>query len=340
MVALTLGLLLALTVGGMVNAAAVAKNCRSISLRYQTPLSQETTEEAKEKVPGLTFWTQEEGTVSADWQQSQAQVIWYWGEVSLVLGEECDWGQPPAPLDKNGCVLSSTLAYSLFGSRNVVGLTLSPERGLEYTVRGVFESGDSLVFLPRKDAAFTAVELPVAQETRIDPAAWVDNILLQSGLPDPQWRLYTGLLSALAQTLAWLPLVFGGMVLALYWVRKISRQPYPLRDGLAFLLLLGLALILPLWLGNWPSWLTPSRWSDFSWWGDTAEKIRHQLEAFLLAPGMGRDLALKSGMVNQLGFALGQAILCEGLRCIFLTHPPEKTSPGQGQELVALKNTT
>lgn len=317
--ALALGLLLIFTVGGMANAAAVAQNCQSISLRYRQPLSMETVEAAKEELPGLTFWTQEEGNVSANWQDAQTQIIWYWGEASLVLGKECGWGQTPAPLDKKGCVLSSALAYSLFGSRDVVGLTLSPEKGLEYIVRGVFESSDCMVLLPRKDSEFTAVELPVDQETRVDPEAWVDNILLQSGLPDPQWRLYTGILDGLVRFLAWLPLVFGGIVLGVHLTGRLLKKPYPQRDGWVFLLLAVLALILPLWLGSWPSWLIPSRWSDFSWWWDTAEKIGRQLEVFLLAPGMGRDLSLKSGTVNQLGIALAQGTLCEILRCTFRT---------------------
>ena len=194
-----------LTAAGMKNAGVLAQSCRSVSLRYRQPLALEIVEAAQEKQPGLTFWCEQNATLATPWRQAEATVLYYWGDASLVLGRECHTGNPPAPLDTGGCAVSTALAWQLFGSEEAVGLTLCQEEA-EYTVRAVFESSEPVALLPRQDAAFTAVELPAGEETAQDPAAWTDACLVKSGLPEPDWRLYTLLPAALARLLTLLPL--------------------------------------------------------------------------------------------------------------------------------------
>lgn len=190
--------LLLLTAAGMKNADALAANCRSVSLRYSQPIAAETAEAAREKQPDLTFWCEETATLTASWRQTEAAVLYYWGDASLVWGADCLSGGMPAPLDAGGCAVSTALAWQLFGSEDAVGLTLSREN-TEYTVRGVFESEEPVALLPKADAAFTAAELPAEGDAGEDPAARVDACLVKSGLPEPDWRLYTALPAALAR---------------------------------------------------------------------------------------------------------------------------------------------
>ena len=117
-------------------------------------------------------------------------MLYYWGDASLVWGADCLAGGMPAPLDAGGCAVSTALAWQLFGSEEAVGLTLFQEK-VEYTVRGVFESEEPVALLPKADAAFTAAELPTEADAGGDPAARVDACLAKSGLPEPDWRLYT-----------------------------------------------------------------------------------------------------------------------------------------------------
>lgn len=332
--AFVMAVLLLLTMEGMKNAGLLAQNGRSISIRYQEPLPQETVQTAKEKIPGLTFWTEEEGTVSSGLRTAESRLLWYWGESALVLGDTCISGQTPAALDTNGCAVSTALAWELFGSQDVVGLTLSPEKGREYTVRGVFESRDCLALIPRKDSSFKAVELEATEETREDPETWAASLLQESGLPEPQWTLDTFAVSELGKFLAWLPLLFGGAAAGVALIKGAVRWNYPVRDIAFFALFLGVGLALTVFLEKWPSWLTPSRWSDFSWWGVTAGKIREEMEAFLVAPGMGRDLAVKTGILKQAGIGLAQGILCEVLRCGFRPKTPEVQ---KGSELTVME---
>lgn len=308
--------LLLLTAAGMKNAEALARNCRSISLRYRQPLAVEMSQAAAEKQPGLTFWCQETAGLTACWRQAEATVLYYWGDATLVWGADCLCGGMPAVLDTGGCAISTALAWELFGSEDAVGLTLSQEK-TEYTVRGVFESEEPVALLPRRDAAFTAVELPAEEGTEQDPAAWADACLVKSGLPEPDWRLYTALPAALARLLAWLPLLFGSVVLGAALVRRTAHLVFPARDLVFFALLGAAVLALPAFFSVWPSWLTPSRWSDFSWWSETAGRLADMGKAFLTAPGAGRDLAVKAGLLAQAGIAFLQCVLCEVLRCRF-----------------------
>ena len=97
--------------------------------------------------------------------------------------------------------------------------------------------------------------------------------------------------------------------------RAVRRQALWRRDAVGFALLLAAALALPMLLALWPAWLTPSRWSDFAWWGRLAQQLREQGTAWLAAPCLGRDLPVKTGLLAQAGLAVFQTVLCEVLRC-------------------------
>ena len=182
-------------------------------------------------------------------------------------------------------------------------------------MRGVFESEEPVALLPKADAAFTAVELPLEKDAEEDPAAWVDACLVKGGLPEPDWRLYTVLPAALARILSWLPLIFGTAVLSADLVCRAVRLSFPARDTVFFALLGAAALILPVFFSVCPSWFTPNRWSDFSWWNQTAEQFRKMAIAWLTTPVQGKTLSIKMGLLTQGGLALAQVTLCEILRC-------------------------
>lgn len=313
-IGLAMLLLLLISIIGMRNANSLSQRCRSVSLRYRQPLTTETVSTAQQRQPGLTFWTQDSALLQTGLHQIQSNVLYYHGDAFLVLGQDCCSGKLPALLDTSSCAISTALARELFGSEEVTGLSLLLEDS-SFTVRGVFQSSELLALIPRNDAGFTAVELPYSEDARQDPAAWVDVQLAASGLPEPDWQLYTGLCSALVKILAWLPLTFAFVVLTFSALHKLASWTFPARDAVLFVVLLAVAAALPALLAVWPSWFIPSRWSDFSWWGQTAQTLGQRLEAFLLAPGMGRDLAIKTGLLAQAGIGFLQCVLCELLRC-------------------------
>ena len=303
-----------LTITGMKNADVLARQSTSISLRWRQALDATTASAAREKQPGLTLWGQTEEPLTTGWRQVQATLITYQGDPALVWDPACLSGALPAPLDASGCAVSAALAWALFGSEDAVGLTLTWGDAV-YTVRGIFDSEDCLALLPDETAAFTAAELPADGETWQGPAAWVEAQLRTSGLPDPDWTLYPAGPALLALLLAWLPLAFAAGVLAAALLRAAAHRPLWALDAVGFALLLAAALALPVTLAAWPAWLTPSRWSDFAWWGRLAGQLRGQFLAWLAAPCLGRDLGFKAGLLAQGGRAVLQCVLCEILRC-------------------------
>ena len=136
---------------------------------------------------------------------------------------------------------------------------------------------------------------------------WGDAVYTVRGIFDSE--------DCLALLPAWLPLAFAAGVLAAALLRAAAHRPLWVRDAVGFALLLAAALALPVALAAWPAWLTPSRWSDFAWWGRLAGQPQGQFLAWLAAPCLGRDLGFKAGLLAQGGRAVLQCVLCEILRC-------------------------
>lgn len=310
--------LLLVTGRAMAGAENLASQSRSVSLRYKQPLAAEVVEQALEKSPGITFWGEETAALTADWRTAEATVLCYTGDPTLVWNQPCRVGSMPGPLDTGGCAISTALAWALFGSEEPVGLELGDGQD-SYTIRGVFESQDPLALLPRTDGAFTAAELPADGDTAQDPLGWTSHQLQQAGLPTPDWQLYPALPAGLARLLAWLPVILAAVVLLTALAGRARRWPGWVREGAVLALLLAAALALPWLLGRWPQWLTPSRWSDFSWWSQTAGQLGEYFSVWLKVYPAGRDVAFKAALLAQLGLAAVQAALWEALR--WMTRP-------------------
>lgn len=309
-------LLLLCTCYSMHHASDFQRQCQSVSLRYAEPLPTETVLAARGKGAGLAFW--EEGIIplSSTYRQSEATALFYQGDPALVWNLHCQVGALPAPLDRFGCAISTSLAQALFGSSNAVGLTFSYE-DTRYTIRGVFANSDLLVLLPCSTKTFSHVELACTDDTFQDPDGWVSSRLQKLGLPMPQHILFPYELSLLMQCFAWCPLIFAGFFLLFTLGKYIHSWPSTARDCLIFGLLLAVALSLPWFFSVWPQWLTPSHWSDFSWWQSISQQLRQHAISWLQVSPTIRDVSWKLSLLAQVGRALVQLLLCECLRCRF-----------------------
>lgn len=302
-------LLLLFTSFSMRNAARLFDQCQSVSLRYRQPFFIEESAEHSG-----TFWCEETALLSTDLRTEQSRVLFYFGDAALVYGNPCISGSLPGPLDQNGCVLSCALAQLLFGSENAAGLSIHV-RDKEYIVSGIFEDEEPLALIADSSAAFTAAEFAVTGETIQDPEGWVSELLCKENLLQPDWILYNHELCFVVSILAWLPLLFGTILLAVWLFKTARNWPVSVRDFVLFMLALAAALSLPFFFSVWPQWLTPSRWSDFSWWGTVFEALLQHVRAFLTVIPSGRDVVIKTAVLKQFFFAAAQCVLCELLRC-------------------------
>lgn len=313
--AVTLGIVLLLLLCmnlSMRGSADLRNQCQSVSLRYRQPFAVQ--QPASEH--SYTFWTEQAALLSTDYRAQQSRVLLYSGDAALIYGKRCIAGGMPGPLDETGCALSSALAHQLFGSEDVVGLELRAN-DKRYTIRGVFEDELPLALLAEPSAPFTAVECALTDDAIQDPEGWLPELLRSEELPQPDWVLYPHELSAFVELLTWLPVLFGSFLLAAWIFKSAQSWPIYARDTTLFLLALTLAVALPAFFSVWPQWLTPSRWSDFSWWSTVFDQLAQHGRDWLSVIPAGRDLLIKTIFIKQLVLAAAECVLCEMLRCRF-----------------------
>ena len=318
---------------GMRNAQTLSWHCRSVSLRYSEPLTADLVQAARREEAGLTFWCEKKIRLTASDRASDLTALLYLGDAALVWGQPCRTGAMPAQLDSRGCALSTAAAYELFGSENAVGLTVVWQ-DTEYVVRGIFENDNAVALLPDPTAGFTAAELGYTDDIRQDPETQIAAVLQRTGLPEPEWQLYPAEIQTAVRLMNWLPVLFAVPVLLGGMARLSKGWPVVLRDAAVFLVLLAAVLAMPVLFQSWPQWLTPSRWSDFTWWRQTFDQLREHFLVWLRLSPSCRDVCLKTALWLQLGIMAVQGILCEMLRCLLRPACPPATASAVPAKIV------
>ena len=263
-------------------------------LRFSEVLSEETVQgilepEEEETLPSgisASFWGQQLDSVQgADGRKAENVVcIGYRGDARGCLPVRYQAGGAPGLLGKE-CALSAALAEALFGSTDVVGLSVTWQEQI-YTVCGVFAATDCVLLAPSRDH-LTAAELRgvSADAPKEDAEQWCQTV----GLPTPQAIVYGPQRLWLADCLCWAPL----WILGLGWLGCLFHLslawPGLLRWLFWFALALVFALLLPLLLQALPGWLVPARWSDISFWEQLWQKIGEGRRALAETPQLWRD---------------------------------------------------
>jgi hypothetical protein len=282
-----------------------------VSLRYDTPISGQTAYNARkysvshsgEDVFWPVFWHEYTAKLKGEFTTFEADCIAYSGDSSLVWPLVCVAGAAPGVVDGTGCAVSEPLAWKLWGSIDVVGMTVEID-GVERLVRGVFEGESELAMISFRDEdvsqSWSAVELSggPADAVRDDAVSYA----AASGLGRPSAVLMGGY-SYLTGTLAILPV----LILAVYGLalicRLMTRRSPGVRAPLFFICLIALAVILPGLLGLLPAWMIPTRWSDLSFWSTLLRKATDGVREFLRVAPRLRDVELRMLIIKQIAIA-------------------------------------
>jgi len=301
--------LIALTAAGAINLDKMWEY-PPVSLRYETPVSGQAAFQARkyaiehsgDDTYWPTFWHETEATIACEYRQIDATCILFSGDASLVWAARYLAGSAPGVTDGSGCALSSALARELWGGTDVTEKSVAID-GVTRTVRGVFEGEELIALVSFRDEdrgpGFTAVELSGGPSA---PASGdVADFAVRAGLGVPD-RLLLGAPAVLAAVLSVLPI----LILAVYWIAlccgMLKKYPAVMR-GVTLVVLIGFALLLPRILAAVPDWMTPSRWSDFSFWGSLAKQIGGDLKEYLrLRPAL-RDIEYNILLLKQIGIA-------------------------------------
>ena len=306
----------------------------SVSLRYEPDISGKTAyaarqysiEHADENPFWPTFWREERVSLSVEYAKADVDGIFFSGNAMLVWPARYLAGAAPGVTDGAGVALSDSLAWTLFGSTDVVGMEVKLDEETR-VIRGVFEGETALALLSTRDEdtaqSWSAAELSAgpADATRAD----AESYATASGLGKPDSILTSGAAS-FANAMSLLPLLLMaayGLALCLAFLR---RRPVAFRQGLFFLACLTLAFSLPTILETLPGWMIPTRWSDFAFWSELFSQAEDSLREFLSLTPRLRDVEMRLLLLKQAGIAL--ASTCCALSACFLWH--RDTSSGGG----------
>jgi hypothetical protein len=299
-------LLLVLMILSFSLSAQLTELCPSISLRYDTPLNEKQVEWSRAytdeyDAPYLTFWTESQTFVSIDDMGASAAQILYNGDSGFSYPVTYRHGGAPG-MDRNSCSISVPLAWQLWQSDCVVGMTLQID-GKEYTISGVFEGDDNRLFR-WADSGFTAVEIPNTPKGE-DSYRYALDLAAQSGLGHPTGILWGSGMAAIGKFLCWLPLVLAGCMLACPYLARLRKLP-----GLVWaILILGIVLALPWILNVIPGWLVPTRWSDFGFYGRLWDTFRDRWHDLLMLSPTPMDAQRKVLFLGLLFSCLGSCVL-------------------------------
>ena len=98
--------------------------------------------------PKATLWQTypEQEIMASDKKKIKADIVAAFGDCGDVVSSMPADGAYPAISDASGCAVSTGLAFSLWGSINVIGLPVKAE-GKQFYVRGIFEEEEPRLFL-------------------------------------------------------------------------------------------------------------------------------------------------------------------------------------------------
>lgn len=266
-------------------------------LRFSEPLSEQALRQAleyaeiEENSAGIyvSFWGQQQDTVTTQ-SARQAQNVFcigFCGSATDCLPVSYQTGAAPGTFGTE-CAVSSALAEALFGSTDVVGLSVCWE-DVSYTVSGVFAAKDCVLLAPSRKNFCCAELRGVPTDT---PKAAVNSWCRAAGLPTPQAVVYGPQRVFLADCLALAPLLLAALFVLISLFRLSLSWSRAARWGVWFTLALVFALLLPVLVNALPGWLVPAKWSDLSFWQTLAEQIRRGQQALAQTPRLWRDYGL------------------------------------------------
>jgi len=294
----------------------VERLCESISVRWETSgispaqlirQQEYAKQDGADNQPEVTLWqeTPEQEISDTGKRSAVASIITVFGNCEDITASTPLSGSFPARSDSTGCAVSSGLAFSLWGSLDVLGMPIELAGELFY-VRGVFNADENRAFRQvsiSSEAALSNMQLRFADggsrddaESYLIVADFSGGIILD--LPLLAW-VCSAILS-----LPFLLLALGILVRLIRRGMQLRHYPILLMGYLPFGLLAMCGLWASLDLPGLPSRLVPTMWSDFDFWKNLPSDHLGSLTTWLSYQPTTRDMALWLSALPMTLFAL------------------------------------
>lgn len=222
------------------------------------------------------------------------EVIKVYGSLSILFPVEKLQGQTLYEGDKEGTIISEGVAYSLWGSTDVVGQSLEVE-GKTYIVRGVLKEKNNTIITQadreNKETKLSALRVQLVDKENVADA--MSTLQIKYNLPEGVLNNLS-LTSILLSGLVLLP----GYLLGFYGLIKLykfiySTHRYWVSAIILSIIALGLTWItveMMQFINYIPSYIIPNKWSDFTFWSKLLEgfiESKRQLQALPALIGDG-----------------------------------------------------
>lgn len=246
------------------------------------------------KRPRATGWQYGEKvkvSVPGTGRDSRMDAIFLYGDPEAAIAGGLADGVWKGSYDEDGCMLTTGAAYELFGSTDVVGLTLFCE-GREWIIRGLVSRKNSWILLPARDEdRFNCIELYFGEEE--NPLALADNFFMTGGLRGAYQVLNWPLLKAAVRVCCFLPawaLLFAFLLTAKRLACGRKRWWFCLAG-------LGILCFLFAVTFRFPADWIPTRWSDLGFWSERLSDLLRMAKALWSAGTYEGDLYLGSRLI-------------------------------------------
>jgi len=287
---------------GLTEANAI-RRFSATSLRYTAPISGQAAYRSRQyaidnpETFWSTFWSETTVPISTPYRETHTRAIKFSGDAALVWHAKYLTGSAPSSLDGNGIAVSEALAHNLWGSTDIVGMTVLVNEE-ERTVRGVFQGNTELALISfHIEDTFQSWNGAELSEnlTRRD----AESFALVSGLGIPDYILTCGVI-ALADFMSLFPFIIIGAYV-LVTLAKFVRKQFSFSTQIFIAALIPVAVFLPFLLNALPPWLIPTYWSDFSFWSSLFSQAGDSVREFLSTPPTLRDVELRIHLLRQTG---------------------------------------
>lgn len=207
-------------------------------------------------------------------QQAEGTVIRIYGNMTPILPFFMKYGGFTFHEDSSGCVISSGLAWKLFGAEDVVGNVVEyEEKRLE--IRGVLNLDEPVLamYQTKKQEVMPYVEVQTQEKP---PAARMEQIKSSLGLFGEVYDFNGSFYCSIARILLSLPFWMVFFYLSrrfLKWYKTLpeSRKKWCGAAGKT-LILLGIAIGIRCSI-SFTSDFIPAQWSDFGFWSEKWREV-------------------------------------------------------------------
>lgn len=223
-----------------------------------------------ESTSELTIWDMEKEqniTWKETGKQTKGTIIKVYGNMAEVLPFPMKHGSFSFFGDTSGCVISSGLAFQLFGAEDVVGNVVFYD-GKEWRIRGVLKLKESVlgVYHQKNQEAMSYVQIWNPEQP---PAPQLEQIKSGLGLGKESYAFAGSFYCSIARIMISLPFWLGYFYL--YKIFK-SRSSNRIRRIGKIFFLVGIVMGIGCSI-SFTSDFVPAQWSDFGFWKEKGKEI-------------------------------------------------------------------